>query len=458
MDKNRFEEETQLLLEEDSRPKKGHGRWFLVLLILGGLSYGGYRWWRVARPAAADASAAQPTDNGGGRGRGGRGRGNGGGRPAVVTITARKSDMPVYLRGLGTATAFNTVTVRSRVDGQLIRVAFKEGQSVTQGELLAEIDKRPFEVQLSQAKGQLARDQALLASAKTEQDRNLLGVQKGLIPKQQYDIQVATVGQYEGAIQADQAQIDNANLQITYSKIIAPISGQIGLRLVDEGNIVRAADPGGMIVITQLQPISVLFSIPEDNLGDVLRKLHAGQQLRVEAWDHDDIKKVADGILLTADNQIDATTGTSKLKAVFDNKNSALFPNQFVNVRLLIDTLKNAVVIPGAAIQRGAQGTFVYIVKDNQTAELRQVTIKNTEGNDVALASGVEPGELVVLEGMDKVQDGAKVDVQTPGQTPDGAGRRAGGAGAAGGGNAEGGGRGGRSGGGRRGQRNGQGQ
>jgi multidrug efflux system membrane fusion protein len=283
-------------------------------------------------------------------------------------------------------------------------------------------------------------------------------VQKGLIPKQQYDIQVATVGQYEGAIQADQAQIDNANLQITYSKIIAPISGQIGLRLVDEGNIVHAADPGGMIVITQLQPISVLFSIPEDNLGDVLRKLHAGQQLRVEAWDHDDIKKVADGILLTADNQIDATTGTSKLKAVFDNKNNALFPNQFVNVRLLIDTLKDAVVIPGAAIQRGAQGTYVYIVKDNQTAELKQVTIKNTEGNDVALASGVEPGDLVVLEGMDKVQDGAKVDVQTPGQTPDGAGRRAGGAGTAGGGNGGGGGRGGRGGGGRRGQKNGQGQ
>ena len=459
MDKNRFEEETQLLLEEDSRPKKGRGRWFLVLLILGGLSYGGYRWWRVARPAAADATTAQPTENGGGRGRGGRGRGNGGGgRPAVVTITAHKSDMPVYLRGLGTATAFNTVTVRSRVDGQLIHVAFKEGQFVTQGELLAEIDKRPFDVQLAQAKGQLARDQALLVSAKTEQERNLLGVQKGLIPKQQYDIQVATVGQYEGAIQADQAQIDNANLQITYSKIIAPISGQIGLRLVDEGNIVHAADPGGMIVITQLQPISVLFSIPEDNLGDVLRKLHAGQQLRVEAWDHDDIKKVADGILLTADNQIDSTTGTSKLKAVFDNKNNALFPNQFVNVRLLIDTLKDAVVIPGAAIQRGAQGTYVYVVKDNQTAELRQVTIKNTEGNDVALASGVEPGELVVLEGMDKVQDGAKVDVQTPGQTPDGAGRRAGGADAATSGNGAGGGRGGRGGGGRRGQKNGQGQ
>jgi multidrug efflux system membrane fusion protein len=454
MDKNRFEAETQLLLEEDSRPKKGRGRWILVLLILGGLSYGGYRWWRVARPAAADATT-QPTE-GGGRGRGGRGRG-GGGRPAVVTITARKSDMPVYLRGLGTATAFNTVTVRSRVDGQLVRVAFKEGQFVQKDDLLAEIDKRPFEVQLAQAKGQLARDQALLASAKTEQERNLLGVQKGLIPKQQYDIQTATVGQYEGAIQADQAAIDNANLQITYSRVVAPISGQIGLRLVDEGNIVRAADPGGMVVITQLQPISVLFSIPEDNLGEVLRKLRAGVQMRVEAWDHDDVKKLADGILLTADNQIDTTTGTSKLKAVFDNKNNALYPNQFVNVRLLIDTLRNAVVIPGAAIQRGSQGTFVYIV-NNQTAELRLVTIKNTEGNDVALASGIEPDEQIVLEGMDKVQDGGKVDVQTPGQTPDGAARRAGG----GGGNGVGGGgrRGGRGDGqGRgRGQRNGQGQ
>src|SRR5215467_13700711 len=436
MDKNRFEEETQLLLEEDSRPKKGRGRWVLVLLILGGLSYGGYRWWRVARPAAADATT-QPTE-GGGRGRGGRGRG-GGGRPAVVTITARKTDMPIYLRGLGTVTAFNTVTVRSRVDGQLVRVAFKEGQFVQKDDLLAEIDKRPFEVQLAQARGQLARDQALLASAKTEQERNLLGVQKGLIPKQQYDIQTATVGQYEGAIQADQAAIDNANLQITYSRVVAPISGQIGLRLVDEGNIVRAADPGGMVVITQLQPISVLFSIPEDNLGDVLRKLRSGQQLRVEAWDHDDIKKLADGILLTADNQIDATTGTSKLKAVFDNKNNALYPNQFVNVRLLIDTLKDAVVVPGATIQRGSQGTFVYVV-NNQTAELRLVNIKNTEGNDVALASGIELGEQIVLEGMDKVQDGGKVDVQTPGQTPDGAARRAGGGEGAGGGNAGGGG------------------
>jgi multidrug efflux system membrane fusion protein len=447
MDKNRFEEESKLLLiseQESRRPgRRAKGRLLLILIILGGIGYGGYRLWRTSRLAAADATTARTSDNTGGRGRGGR-NGRGAGRAAVITIPARKVDMPVYLRGLGNAVASNTVTVRSRVDGQLVKVAFKEGDFVKKDDLLAEIDKRPFEVQLAQAKGQLARDQALLLSAKTEQQRNQLLLDKGLIPKQQFDTQAAAVGQYEGAIQADQAQIDNANLQITYSRIVAPISGQIGLRLVDEGNIVRAADPSGIVVITQLQPISVLFSIPEDNLGDVLRKLHAGQKLRVEAWDHDDSKKIADGVLLTADNQIDPTTGTSKLKAVFDNKNNGLYPNQFVNVRLLIDVLKNAVVVPASTIQRGSQGTFLYVVKENQTAELRQVTIKTTEGNDVALASGVEAGEMIVLEGMDKIQDGARVDVQTPGQSSDASGNRRGA------------GRGGRGGGRGRGQRDGQ--
>jgi len=431
MDKNRFEEETKLLLMSEQglhrHGKKGAAGWIAILVILAGLSYGGYRLWRTGRLAAADSTTSQSTEPPGGRGRGGRGGRGANGRAAVVTIAARRIDMPVYLRGLGTAVASSTVTVRSRVDGQLVHVAFREGDFVQQGDLLAEIDKRPFEVQLAQAKGQLARDQALLQSAKAEQQRNQLLLDKGLIPRQQFDMQAAVVGQYEGAIQADQAQIDSANLQLTYSKIVAPITGQIGLRLVDEGNIVRAADPGGLVVITQLQPISVLFAIPEDNLADVLRKLRAGQRLRVEAWDHDDSKKIADGVLLTADNQIDPTTGTSKLKAVFDNKNNALYPNQFVNVRLLIDVLKNTVVIPASTIQRGSQGTFVYIVTQNQTAELRPVTIKNTEGNDVALASGVEAGEMVVLEGMDKIQDGAKVDVQVPGQSGDAfAGRRGG--------------------------------
>ncbi len=334
MDTDRIEEEARLLHDPDEGTNgsqhKGVGRWILSLLVLAGLGYFiYYAWGHWVKPAAADATAAQSAPAGGG-GRGGRGGGRGGVGPrgaAVVTIAARRVDMPVYLRGLGTAAANNTVVVRSRVDGQLQRVAFREGQFVEQGDLLAEIDKRPFEVQLAQAKGQLARDQAQLQSAKMEQQRNQLLLEKGLIPKQQVDLQAATVAQYEGAIQADQALIDSANLQITYSRIIAPISGQIGLRLVDEGNIIRAADPNGMVVITQLEPIAVLFSIPEDNLGDVLKKLRAGQQLRVEAWDHDDSKKIADGILLTADNQIDATTGTSKLKAIFDNKNNALYPD-----------------------------------------------------------------------------------------------------------------------------------
>jgi multidrug efflux system membrane fusion protein len=433
METNRIEEETRLLLdlEEDiKRPRKKSivGR-ILFLLVLAGLSYGGYyAWGRWVKPAAADATAAQPAGGNGGRGgRGGRGNA---GRPAVITVAARKVDMPVYLRGLGTVAAYNTVTVKSRVDGQLVNIAFREGQFVQQGDLLAEIDKRPFEVMLEQAKGQLARDQALLQSAKVEMQRNQLLLEKGLIPKQQYDLQIATVAQYEGSIVADQAAIDNANLQITYSRITAPITGQIGLRLVDVGNIVRAADTNGMVVITQLQPIAVLFSIPEDNLGVVLAKIRAGQQLRVEAWDHDDAKKIADGVLLTADNQIDPTTGTSKLKAIFENKNNALYPNQFVNVRLLIDVLGGAVVVPGATVQRGSQGTFVYVVNDS-TAQLRMVTIRSTEGNDVAIASGLEPGDMVMLEGMDKVQDGMKVDVQTPGQSPAdaGGGRRGGGRG-----------------------------
>lgn len=456
MDKNRFEKETQLLLEDDAKSsKKGKGRWVLLLIILGGLAFGGY-WWRTIKPAAADATNAQ-TDNGGGRGRGRGGRGGGNGRASVVTVAAKKVDMPVYLRALGTVTAFNTVTVRSRVDGELVHIAFREGQFVKENDLLAEIDKRPFEVQLAQAKGQLARDQALLASAKTEQERNVLGLQKGLIPKQQFDLQVAQIGQYEGAIQADQAQIDNAQLQITYSRIVAPISGQIGLRLVDEGNIVHASDQGGIVVITQLQPISVLFGIPEDNLGNVLKKLRAGERMHVEAWNHEDTMKIADGYLLTADNQIDSTTGTSKLKAVFENNNNALYPNEFVNIRLLVDTLKDTVVVPAATIQRGSQGTFLYVVKENQTAELRVVNIRNTEGNDVALSSGVEPGDQVILEGMDKVQDGGKVDVQVSGQTADGTAAPAGSSGGDGGRRGGGkGGRGGRGKGDKGGQGNGQ--
>src|SRR6267142_2502592 len=447
MNPKSFEEEAEELrkvAELKAARKPGKHRSIFILFVLAGLSYGADRMWGTSlKPQAADV----PQVDGGG---GGRGRGRGGGRgigprgAAVVTTAARKMDMPVYLRGLGSVAASTTVTVRSRVDGQLVRVAFREGQFVYKGDLLAEIDRRPFEVQLAQAQAQLQRDQAQMKDAQVKLERDQLLDSKGLIPKQDLDSQGASVAQFQGSINADVAQIASANLNLTYSRITAPISGQVGLRLVDEGNIVRAADPGGLVVITQLQPISVLFSIPEDNLGAVLKKIRAGQQLRVEAWDHDDSKKIADGTLLTADNQIDQSTGTSRLKAIFDNNNNALFPNQFVNVKLLIDVLKGAIVVPAATVQRGSQGMFVYVVDDKQTAQLRPVTIQNTEGSDVSVSSGLEAGEMVVLEGMDKVQDGARVDVQTPGQTD-----------SAGAGGSGGGGRGGAGGGRGRGRRNG---
>src|SRR5262245_18850849 len=351
----------------------------------------------IRRPATVDAAGAPDAGPGGGRGRGGRGAGPGGPGPngtVVTVLPVRKADMPIYLRGLGTVTAYSNVTVKPRVDGQLINVKFKEGQFVREGELLAEVDSRPFEVQLSQAKaqrdqanGNLQRDTALLNGAQTEYARNKTLLDKGLIPKQQFDMQSASVDQYKGSIAADMAAIEtadaaiaNANLQITYSKITAPLSGRIGLRLVDPGNIVRAADPNGIALIAQLQPISVLFNIPEDNLAAVLKKLREGDTLRVEAWDRDDQMKLATGTLLTVDNQIDQSTGTSRLKAVFDNKDNALYPNQFVNVHLLLDVERGATIIPMAAVQRGSQGTYVYVVGADKRAQVRAVTLKNTEG------------------------------------------------------------------------------
>lgn len=388
--------------------KPSRWRWLVWVVVLSALTYSGVRYRDalasiVRRPAATDSASGA---------RGGRG-GNANPRgTSVVAMPARKADMPIYLRGLGSVAAFNTVTVRSRVDGELINIAFTEGQFVREGDLLAEIDRRPFEVQLSQAKGQLDRDEALLREAKLELERYQLLSNDGLIPRQQFDAQTASVGQYEGAIKADQAQIDSANLQISYSRILAPISGQVGLRLVDRGNMVRASDQTGIVVITQLQPISVLFNIPEDNLSAVLKKLHAGVTLRVEAYDRDDKVKIATGTLQTVDNQIDQNTGTSRLKAVFDNKDNALFPNQFVNVHMLLETDRGATIIPAAAVQRGPQGTYVYIVNSDHRAQIRPITIKNTEGSDASIASGVQPDELVVIEGTDKVQDGGRVDLQ----------------------------------------------
>jgi multidrug efflux system membrane fusion protein len=327
----------------------------------------------------------------------------------VVATAARQGDMGLYLTGLGSVTAFNTVTVRPRVEGQLIKVAYQEGQLVRQGDLLAEIDPRPFQVQLAQAEGQMAKDQAQLKNARIDLERYRVLLAQDSISKQQLDTQIATVNQYDGIIKSNQAQIDNAKLLLTYTRITAPITGRIGLRLVDQGNMVRPTDQNGLAVIMQVQPIAVLFNIPEDDLPPVLKKMRAGQQLAVEAYNRDLKKRLATGTLLTIDNQIDPNTGTIRCKAVFPNEDNALFPNQFVNARLLVETRQNATIVPASAIQRSVQSTFVYVVKEDSTVEPRNVVLGPTEGDDVSIDSGLAPGEVVVIEGVDRVQRGTKV-------------------------------------------------
>jgi multidrug efflux system membrane fusion protein len=382
----------------ETPPRKGHGWIWLIVLAL--LAFGIWHYRGIFSSTPADTSTT-----GGGRG------GRGGGATVPVTVaTATKGDVPVYLRAPGTVAAFNTVTVHTRVDGQLMNVAFKEGQFVKQGDLLAEIDPRPFQVQLEQAEGQLAHDQALLKDAQVNAQRYAALFAEGVLSKQQADTQAAQAGQYEGAIKSDQGAIDSAKLNINYCRITAPLTGRVGLRLVDAGNMVHASDQNGLLVITQLQPISVLFSLPQDDLKAVNKQVIAGNQLNAEAYDRDTVTKIADGKLATIDNQIDQSTDTYKLKAVFNNENNALFPNQFVYVRLLEGSKQGLTIVPPAAIQRGPQGTFVYVVNAGNTVSLRQVTVDITEGDQAGLSAGLQPGESVVIDGMDKLQDGSKVD------------------------------------------------
>ena len=405
--------------ELESDGKGGTKYWWVWLLIFALIGYGCYRLYAFENQKKTDMASK---------------RGNAM-RPRSIPVSvgvAHRGDIPVYLQGLGNVTAFNTVTVKTRVDGQLTSINFHEGQPVNKGQLLAEVDARPYQVALdqangtmAQAKGNLEKDQAALRDAQANYVRYQELFKSQIIAKQQLDTQLATADQVRGSIAADQAAIegaqaaiDSAKLNLTYTKIIAPLSGRIGLKLIDSGNMVHAADPTGVAVITQLQPIAVLFSIPEEQLPPVLAKLRGSAKLLTQAYDRDQSKKLADGTLLTVDNQIDATTGTSRLKAVFPNSDYALFPNQFVNVRLSLDTKRNVVIVPAVAIQRGPTGTFVYLVSDDSTVSMRPVKLGLSEAGDVAIEDGLQSGDKVVTDGAEKLTEGMKVSVHLAGENP----------------------------------------
>ncbi|MET0681962.1 MAG: MdtA/MuxA family multidrug efflux RND transporter periplasmic adaptor subunit [Casimicrobiaceae bacterium] len=397
--------QTNAYRAESERGSRRTLRW-VALAVLGVAALVAAIWY-ASRPAADKAPAPRGAVER-------SGRADAALRPTpVVAAPVRQGTLDIYLFALGTVTPVNAVVVRSRVDGQLMKVAFEEGQMVKAGDLIAQIDPRPFEVQLTLANGQRARNQALLENAKVDVARYRTLLEQDSISRQQVDTQESLVRQYEAALQADQGNIDNAKLQLTYTRVVAPISGRVGLRQVNPGNIVRASDANGIVVITQLSPIGVVFPIPEDALPRVMKRLRAGDRIPVEAFDRAQKEKLGSGRLLTADNQIDTATGTIKLKAEFPNADGALFANQFVNVRMPVETRSNATLAPTAAIQRGAAGTFVYVVKDDKTVAVTPVVVGSTQGETAAIDSGVAPGALVVVDGADRLREGAKVEVVT---------------------------------------------
>lgn len=374
-------------------------RWALTLIVAGVAWYYSPQWlpWLTAQLTHSQHAPAKPPA-----------------RPVpVLTAPVLQEDVNVYLNGLGTITAYNTVTVKSRVDGELINVAFKEGQMVKQGDLLAEIDPRPFQMQRDQAQGKMIQDEAALKLAQVTLDRQMELMKQNATTPQVVDQQEALVNQARALMQIDKAIYENTLLQLEYCRITAPISGRIGLRLVDRGNIVRANDPNGLMIITQLEPIALVFTIPQDEIPRVQERIRVEESLIVEAYDRDFTKKLATGMLSAIDNQVDAMTGTLRLKAMFENKEHLLFPNQFVNARLLIETMKDALVVPTAALQRGPQQMYVYVVDPKtKKVSLREVLVGPAENNRTCILSGLAAGEIVVTDGLDKLQPGAEVSVR----------------------------------------------
>lgn len=383
---------------EGSASRASHGWfWLLMLPVLAGTAAAGYHYRDRWLPSETKEPRAKLEK-----------------RPLpVTTTTARVEDVDLFINSLGTATAFNTVTVRSRVEGELIKVAFHEGQTVREGDLLAEIDPRPYQVRLEQAEGRLAQNQAMLDNARRELERAKTLLASRSVSSQELDTRQTTVKQLEGAVQTDLAAVNDAKLQLGYCRIVAPIGGRLGLRIVDQGNIVRANDPNGLAVITQLQPIAVLFTIPQDDIPRVVRHDDSTQPLEVEAYNRDFQTRLSRGTLLATENQVDAATGTLRLKGVFENKDGVLFPNQFVNVRLRVETRHAAVVIPASTVQRGPDKTFVYVVKPDRTLEVRSVRTGPTEGGRTIIEQGLAANDVVVADGFDKLQPGAMIELRT---------------------------------------------
>ncbi len=388
--------------------KKRHFRWVWVVVVAGALLMGGTYWYTHRASAAG---------RGGPGGRNGFKYGFGAGMSAtmpVVASPARQGALNIYLNGLGTVTPIANVVVRTQISGQLIQVAFQEGQEVKKGDLLAVIDPRPYQVAKEQAEGQFLQAQAQLQQAKADLSRYQTLAKEDSIAQQQVDAQVALVSQYEGLARTDQAAIDNAELNLTYCHIVAPVDGRVGLRQVDAGNYVTPGDANGIVVLTQLHPISVIFTLPEDDVGEVSQRLKSGASIPVDAYDRTMTKKLTTGTLATIDNEVDTTTGTIRLRAVFANDDQTLFANQFVNARMLLRVDRGAIIIPSAAVERGQNGAFVYVVQADKTVVARPVTLGPSEGERQEVRSGIKPGEFVVSDGADKLKDGMKVTVQAP--------------------------------------------